>query len=51
MLKRYKLFLNEFDKKIEEYFASQQKYIRCRKGCTDCCEIGEYPFSRLEAEY
>lgn len=51
MLERYQNFLKEFDKKAEEYFSSQKQYIKCKKGCTDCCETGEYPFSRLEAEY
>lgn len=51
MLKRYEKFLEEFDKKLNNYFTAQQKYIKCKKGCTNCCEIGEYPFSRLEAEY
>ncbi len=51
MLERYQKFLEEFDKTIKEYFLSQKQYIKCQKGCTDCCETGEYPFSRLEAEY
>lgn len=51
MLKRYEKFLNEFDKIIEKYFNSHSNFICCQKGCSSCCEIGEYPFSRLEAEY
>ena len=51
MLKRYENFLEEFDRELQEYFSKQKKYIKCRKGCTDCCIKGEYPFSRLEAEY
>lgn len=51
MLKSYEKFLIEFDKKLEEYFVSQKEYIKCSKGCTNCCEVGEYPYSRLEAEY
>lgn len=51
MLDRYKEFLKEFDKKISEYFESQKQYIRCKEACSGCCEVGEYPFSRLEAEY
>ena len=51
MLKRYEEFLKEVDREISEYFKAQQQYIKCRKGCTDCCTTGEYPFSRLEAEY
>lgn len=51
MLKRYEQFLNDFDNKLAEYTNNQRQYIKCQKGCIDCCEIGEYPFSRLEAEY
>jgi Fe-S-cluster containining protein len=51
MLVRYEKFLAEFDKKLDEYFLSQKEHVRCKPGCTGCCELGEYPFSRLEAEY
>ncbi|MDR1168109.1 MAG: hypothetical protein LBK53_04355 [Heliobacteriaceae bacterium] len=51
MLERYKNFLKEFDKKLERYFFAHREYIKCRAGCTGCCELGGYPFSRLEAEY
>lgn len=51
MLDRYEEFLKKFDKKIAEYFIKQEQYIKCKKSCSACCEIGEYPFSRLEAEY
>ncbi len=51
MLKRYELFLKDLDNRLRGYFNLHKKYIYCKKGCTECCEIGEYPFSRLEAEY
>lgn len=51
MLKRYEQFLEIFDKKLENYFEEQCEFIKCKEGCSTCCEIGEYPFSRLEAEY
>jgi len=51
MLTRYEKFLQEFDARVQQYFSAQEKYIKCSKGCCYCCEIGEYPFSRLEAEY
>ena len=51
MLKRYKKFLEEFDKQLGKYFDEHKQFLCCKKGCTDCCEIGDYPFSRLEAEY
>ena len=51
MLTRYKIFLEKFDKKIDKYFEEQCEFIRCKQGCSHCCEVGEYPFSRLEMEY
>lgn len=51
MIERYKKFLEKFDKRIDRYFEEQCEYIKCRQGCSFCCEIGEYPFSRLEIEY
>lgn len=51
MLKRYEKFLEELDMELRGYFSEQKEFIKCKKGCTNCCTIGEYPFSRLEAEY
>ncbi len=51
MLKRYEKFLQKFDKRLERYFEEHCEFIKCRQGCSMCCEVGEYPFSRLEAEY
>ncbi len=51
MLTKYKKFLEELDRELRGYFSEHQEYLKCKKGCTDCCESGEYPFSRLEAEY
>lgn len=51
MLVRYEKFLEEFDKTLNNYFDRHKQYICCKKGCSLCCEMGEYPFSRLEAEY
>lgn len=51
MLKRYEKFLEKFDRRIERYFEEQCEFIKCKQGCSFCCEVGEYPFSRLEAEY
>lgn len=51
MLKRYEKFLEEFDTALTKYFELHKQYIKCKKGCTDCCMKGEYPYSRLEAEY
>lgn len=51
MLKRYEKFLEKFDKRLERYFEEQCEFIKCKPGCSLCCEVGEYPFSRLEMEY
>lgn len=51
MLKRYENFLNEFDEILESLFEDQKRYINCKKGCSKCCEKGEYPFSQLEFAY
>lgn len=51
MLGRYEKFLKKFDERIDEYFQQQCEYIKCKPGCSACCEVGDYPFSRLEAEY
>lgn len=51
MLKKYKRFLKEFDKKLKKHFTEQSKYICCKEGCSACCEIGDYPFTQLEMMY
>ena len=51
MLKRYKKFLEEFDRELAELTLSQKSYLKCKKGCAECCQNGDYPFSRLEMEY
>lgn len=51
MLNRYEHFLKILDKKLDKYFEDQCEHIKCKPGCSRCCEIGEYPFSRLELEY
>jgi Fe-S-cluster containining protein len=51
MLNRYRLFLEKFDQKLDKYFEEQCEFVKCKEGCSLCCEVGDYPFSRLEAEY
>lgn len=51
MLKRYERFLQNFDSRLAKYFEDHCEFIKCREGCCACCEVGDYPFSRLEAEY
>lgn len=51
MLTRYENFLQEFDKVLSDLFKQQSKYVKCKKGCSLCCEIGDYPFSYIEFSY
>lgn len=51
MLQRYEKFLKVLDKRLERYFEEQCEFVKCKEGCSVCCEVGEYPFSRLELEY
>ena len=45
MLTRYEKFLEKFDKRLDKYFEEQCEYVKCKMGCSYCCEVGEYPFS------
>jgi len=47
----YKDFLNELDKKLQEYFEFHKEHINCTIGCSSCCENGDYPLSAIELEY
>ncbi len=51
MLNLYKTYLEAVDSYLLTCFESQKPFIKCQLGCAGCCEIGEYPFSRLEMEY
>lgn len=51
MLKIYEKYLAVIDDYFKKCFEEQTDFIHCKEGCTDCCETGEYPFSRLEMEY
>lgn len=50
-MQKYKLFLKNFDEKLEKYKSSHQAFLCCQKGCSICCEKGEYPISELELKY
>ena len=50
-LKLYKQYLNTIQNLLDGYFENQKEYIFCKKGCSHCCEKGEYPYSRLEFDY
>ena len=47
----YRSFLINFDKKLEKYFNEYNNYVFCHKGCSSCCEKGDYPVSQIELEY
>ena len=50
-LKTYTEFLKELDKTLDTYFEKQSEFICCQKGCSSCCEKGDYPVSELELRY
>lgn len=50
-MENYKQYLERIDSYLEKFFAQQQPYIHCKEGCSICCELGDYPFSRLEYQY
>lgn len=50
-LMRYKLYLNTIDEVLKGYFEEQKEYIFCKKGCSHCCETGQYPLSELELQF
>lgn len=47
----YKDFLEELDKRLQEYFEFHKEHINCAIGCSFCCENGDYPLSAIELEY
>ena len=47
----YDSFLINLDKKISKYNDLHKDFICCRKGCSHCCEKGDYPISEVELEY
>ena len=47
----YPKFLKELDKRLRDYFISQADNVCCKKGCSLCCEKGDYPLSDIELEY
>lgn len=49
--KRYEIFLYTLNKELQKMFDSQAEFIKCKEGCSYCCEKGEYPFSELEFNY
>lgn len=51
MFKNYENFIQDFDSALILMFDAQKKYIHCKKGCSRCCECGNYPFSQTEFAY
>lgn len=51
MLELYEKYLENIGKSLDKFFEEQKPYICCKKGCSLCCEKGEYPFSELEFKY
>lgn len=47
----YLLYLAYLTKKLDGFFEKQSPYIFCKRGCSKCCENGEYPFSELEYNF
>ena len=47
----YKDFLDDLDKRLENYFKLHKEHIKCCAGCSSCCETGDYPLSQIELEY
>lgn len=49
--KRYQIFIHTLNKELERMFLNQSEFIKCKEGCSYCCERGEYPFSEIEFQY
>ena len=47
----YSKFLKDLDNRLEDYFKFHKELIFCQKGCSICCEKGDYPLSELELKY
>lgn len=51
MIEKYEKYLEKIDNYLQKFFLNQAPYIKCKKGCSICCEEGDYPFSELEFKY
>lgn len=51
MYENYEKFIKELDIQLQELFEDQKEYIMCKKGCSLCCEKGDYPLSQIEFAY
>jgi len=50
-MENYIKYLEFIDKNLSKYFLSQTPYIKCKRGCSKCCENGDYPYSKPEVDY
>lgn len=48
---KYCQFIRVITQRLNEHFENQKEYLFCKKGCSFCCENGEYPCSKLESEF
>lgn len=52
MIEKYEQYLELIDQRLlQKYFEQQKDYIKCKSGCSHCCESGQYPFSEVEFQY
>lgn len=47
---KYKALLEAVMPIIDEHFVMQKDYIKCRIGCSHCCQGGYYPVTKSEAK-
>ena len=47
----YEGFIKELDIRLKGYFESFGENIKCKKGCSECCEKGDYPLTDIELAY
>ncbi len=50
-LSNYIFYIGYLNRKLGSFFEQQTPYIKCKKGCSKCCQNGEYPFSKAEFDY
>jgi len=52
MIEKYEEYLELIETGLlKKYFEQQHDYIKCKPGCSFCCESGQYPFSEIEFAY
>ena len=44
-------FYKALDLRLKSYAEIHKNFIRCRLGCSSCCEKGDYPLSDIELQY